>query len=82
MSAVFARDPIPSTVFFRTSRINGALTDLLSNFLLFCVGRINSSSIAMDPDEFAQANRSDSLLPQAGWSSYVKHCIANGESAL
>ena len=38
-SAVFARDPTPSTVFFRTSRVNGALTDLL-----FCVGRINSSS--------------------------------------
>ena len=38
-SAVFARDPTPSTVFFRTSRVNGALTDLL-----FCDGRISSSS--------------------------------------
>ena len=37
-SAVFARDPTPSTVFFHTSRVNGALTDLL-----FCVGRISSS---------------------------------------
>ena len=34
-----ARDPIPGAVFFRTSRVNGALTDLL-----FCVGRISSSS--------------------------------------
>ena len=38
-SAVFAQDPTPSTVFFRTSRVNGALTDLL-----FCVGRISSCS--------------------------------------
>ena len=38
-SAVFARDPTPSTVFFCTSRVNGTLTDLL-----FCVGRISSIS--------------------------------------
>ena len=44
-SAVFARDPTPSTVFFCTSQVHGALTDLL-----FCVGRISSSST----DEFGQ----------------------------
>ena len=38
-SAVFAQDLTPSTVFFLT-QINGALIDLL-----FCVGRISSSSI-------------------------------------
>ena len=38
-SAVFAQDPTLSTVIFHTSRVNGALTDLL-----FCIGRINSSS--------------------------------------
>ena len=43
--ALFARDPTLSTVFFRTSRVNGALTDVLS-----CVGRISSSS----SDEFEQ----------------------------
>ena len=38
-SAVFARDPTPSTVFFRRSRVNSALSGLL-----FCVGRISNSS--------------------------------------
>ena len=39
LSPVFARDLTLSTVLFHTSRVNGALTDLL-----FCVGRISSSS--------------------------------------
>ena len=38
-SAVVAQDPTLSTVLFSTSRLNGALSDLL-----FCVGRISSSS--------------------------------------
>ena len=37
---VFSQDSTLSTVFFCTSRVNGALTDLL-----FCVGRISSSII-------------------------------------
>ena len=39
LSAVFAWDPTQSTVFFCTSWVNNAVTDLL-----FCVGRISSSS--------------------------------------
>ena len=65
-SAVFARDPTLSVVFFHTSQVNGALTDLL-----FCVGRINSSS----SDGSGQICISNGLLPQAGWGSYIKHCI-------
>ena len=42
-SAVFAQDLIPSTVFFRTSQVNGASTDLL-----FCIGRISSIIAVMD----------------------------------
>ena len=62
------RDPTPSTVFLRTSRVNGALTDLL-----FCVGRISSGSIdESERDVYRQleAILSDSLLPQdTRWST-------------
>ena len=45
-SSVFARDPTPCTVFFHTSRINGALTDYC-----FALGGL-AVVVAMDPDGF------------------------------
>ena len=60
---VFARDLTSSAVFFHTSRVNGALTNLL-----FCVGRISGSS----SDGFRQMCISDSLLPQEYEMKYVK----------
>ena len=43
-SAVFARDPTPSTVFFYTSRSTSQVNSALTDLLLFCVGSISSSS--------------------------------------
>ena len=67
------QDLIPSTVFFCTSRVNGALTDLL-----FCVGGL-SVAVAMDSERDAykqiEAIVSASLLPQECKIECVKNCI-------
>ena len=60
--AVFAQDPTPSTVFFCTSQVNGALTDASGGLAV---------AVAMDLNECVQVNQSNSLLPQEDKMEYV-----------